>query len=309
MQISILTRLGFEYRQEKIIVPSYRYFDVNSPIDLAEEIIRIYGYNNIKPQALNEKSKTNLVTTADWENQRLLANRLIRQGYSEVLTYSFVPKKYITDINPKTLVEVDNPLSEDYRYLRPSLIPLMVDAAEKNTWAKNISIFEIGNVFTNNKEETKIALVSTQPIGFLPHAKVIEKNNDLFSNRLKYYIWEGHVNEIIKIVPENNVKKTQSNSTYRNFSKLPPAVRDISLIIDKNISVEQVKHNIEMNKNVLVAELFDIFENEKIGSNKYSLAFRIILDNPIKTFTSAQTDNIINNITTGLIKEFQAQIR
>ena len=139
-------------------VPTFR-LDINIPEDLIEEIGRLYGYTNIPsifPMASLIPPERNL--DIFWED--VVKNILKEAGFTEVYNYSFCSKKDIDlfQFNQKkgALIEIENPTSFDYQYLRPSLIAnLLKNVATNQSFFREIRIFELGKVFQNKKLREK----------------------------------------------------------------------------------------------------------------------------------------------------------
>ena len=129
-------------------IPTFRP-DLAITEDLAEEIGRIYGFDNIKARipkvsAIPPQRNDNVF----WEE--LSKNILKEAGFAEIYNYSFVNEKMVEvlSLNKKKIIEIENPTSVDYKYLRPSLIPnLLKNLKENLKYFKNIEIFELGNVY------------------------------------------------------------------------------------------------------------------------------------------------------------------
>ena len=159
--INILKRLDFKITgvrplQIEVEVPTFR-LDISIPEDLIEEIGRIYGYQRIKatfPTVSLIPPKRNL--DIFWED--LTKDILKEVGFSEVYNYSFVSKNdvEIFRYKNKEIVEVENPTSFDFQYLRPSLIPNLLKNIEKNFRSfAEIKIFELGKIFKKDFKEKK----------------------------------------------------------------------------------------------------------------------------------------------------------
>jgi len=140
-----------------VVVPTFR-LDVSIPEDLIEEIGRIYGYDKIKavfPIASLIPPPKNL--DIFWED--FAKNILKEAGFCEVYNYSFISPQQLSTFNfhPKTeTIEVENPLSEEQKYLRPSLIPnLLKNVRENQKNFREIRIFELGKIFKKPKEEKR----------------------------------------------------------------------------------------------------------------------------------------------------------
>jgi len=166
---NILKRLGFRCNEERaryieVLVPTLR-LDISIPEDLIEEIGRIYGYQKIKavfPVAALIPPKRNF--NIFWED--LTKNILKEASFTEVYNYSFVSEKDIRRVpigmgeldQPKSaLIEVENPISLEQEYLRPSLIPnLLKNVAKNQKNFREIRIFELGKIFQAPRIEKRM---------------------------------------------------------------------------------------------------------------------------------------------------------
>ena len=153
--INILKRLNFQLaelrtRHVEVKVPTFR-LDVSIPEDLIEEIARIYGYDKVPsvfPIAALIPPKRNL--DIFWED--ISKNILKEAGFTESYNYSFVSEKDKNIFGDNNLIELENPLSQDFKYLRPSLMPNLLKNVQKNQKKfEKIKIFELGKIFRNNK--------------------------------------------------------------------------------------------------------------------------------------------------------------
>jgi len=155
----ILKSLGFEvedFSQDilDVKVPTLR-IDVSIPEDLIEEVGRIYGYEKIPPvlpKATLVPPQRNLEIF--WEE--FSKDVLKEAGFSEVYNYSFISKKKaeIFDFNLRELLEIENPLSENQKYLTPSLICNLLENVKSNfRFFDEIKIFELGKIFKKEKKK------------------------------------------------------------------------------------------------------------------------------------------------------------
>jgi len=156
--ISILESLGFKIisSSKEIIhclVPHWRYSDINLPEDLIEEIARIYGYHhlpsNLLPNLVTEEGKDNLFEWTD-----LAKEALKFWGFTETINYSMVSEQLLKnwEIKPEDCLRIANPLSDEWIYLRTSLIPSLLEVVNKNKKAKS-KIFEMGNIYLPQSKE------------------------------------------------------------------------------------------------------------------------------------------------------------
>ncbi|MFH1551301.1 MAG: phenylalanine--tRNA ligase subunit beta [bacterium] len=166
----ILEELGFVCKKVnlkqgvmEVIVPTRR-LDVSIPEDLIEEVGRFYGLEKIT----SELPSAVLIPTQKSEDliyQNKSKDILIDIGFSEVYNYSFVGEKEISIYSNKPrLIELDNPISQEQKYLRPSLmLNLIKNIRENKKYFEEVRLFEIGRVFKNElsksnvKEEKRLA--------------------------------------------------------------------------------------------------------------------------------------------------------
>lgn len=159
---NILEKLDFKVKFKvkiknfNVIVPTFRQ-DISIQEDLIEEIGRIYGYEKIPsvfPVASLIPAKRN--EEIFWED--MVKNILKEAGFTEVYNYSFIGDDEAKNFHyqEKELVELENPISQDHKYLRPSLIPNLLKNVQKNQKHFNkskIRIFELGNIFGKEKRQ------------------------------------------------------------------------------------------------------------------------------------------------------------
>lgn len=152
--VSILEKLGFPtiVKNRKTIVstvPHWRYEDISISEDLVEEIARVYGYFNLPSEML--EGQIPLKTQNETDNfTDKIKSALKYWGFSESHSYSLISKNDLENlhINPETCLKVSNPISEDWVYLRPTLITSMLKSVAKNqNLFFDFSLFEIANIY------------------------------------------------------------------------------------------------------------------------------------------------------------------
>jgi len=156
----ILTSLEFKVSGENILkieVPSHR-MDVNIPADLVEEIVRVYGYENLPSTLLND------VLPPQHMNQKLdgterVRDVLVASGMDEIITYSMMNPmdearlRLEKDIDLTKFVPLKNPLSKERSHLRRSLLPGALGTARSNLrFLAKVVTFEVGSVFHPHQE-------------------------------------------------------------------------------------------------------------------------------------------------------------
>ena len=136
-----------------IKVPAYR-VDVQRPCDVVEDILRIYGYNNVE---IPTQLKSSLVIKGDEDQKHKLANlvseQLVGEGFNEILNNSLTKGAYYGENNH--LVRIMNPLSTDLNVMRQTLLFGGLESIEHNAKRKNgnCRFFEFGNVYFFNPEK------------------------------------------------------------------------------------------------------------------------------------------------------------
>lgn len=150
----ILSKLGFECKIAdkfiKITIPSWRY-DVSIKEDIVEEIVRIYGYDKL-PQTPLPAANISRIIPKDQRRATDIKRLLASVGYTEVVTWSFMDsKKAKLFSNIKDELILQNPISSDLDYMRPSILPNLLKVASNNLNRsfQNFSLFEFGPIFEN----------------------------------------------------------------------------------------------------------------------------------------------------------------
>lgn len=287
--ISILKRLNFKVKLDgerlEITVPLYRE-DMEDYPDIAEEIIREYGYSHIKPTLLATSSITNGGRNFYQEKVESLKNLLIGCGFNETITYSFVSEKDLTQFgfDGKNAIKLLNPLSEDIAVMRTSLLPSTVKAVVYNLNRKN----ESGRLF----ELAKVYLSDQQPLKTLPEERerlslaVFGENEDFFT-----------LKGIIELILQQFCFGKNINYTQCDMSCMHPT-RSANIIIDgQNVGFlgqinPAVLEEFGSDKPVYAAELD--YENIKNYLNDK------IVYKPISKFPSVERDIAIisdDNVT------------
>ena len=149
----ILLALGFALDGETIIVPSWR-GDVEHYSDIAEEVARFYGYNNI-PDTLSNGLTARRGLTDIQQTENLLGSVCRAAGYDEIITYSFISPTYYDKIDlPKDSplrdsLKILNPLGEDTSIMRTTTLPSMLEILTRNYNFRNKSakLYELGRVY------------------------------------------------------------------------------------------------------------------------------------------------------------------
>lgn len=144
--------LEIEVDGDTCISPSFR-IDLERPADLAEEVTRIYGYNNIPSTVI--KGIANASLTPKQKFRRTLENATVAVGCYGILTYSFISPKYFdkialpADSSLRKTVVISNPLGEDTSVMRTTTLPSMLETLSLNYKNRNaaVALYEIGKEY------------------------------------------------------------------------------------------------------------------------------------------------------------------
>ncbi len=170
--LDILTRLGFEPQGSgdvvKVKVPSWRP-DVDGKADLVEEVMRIHGVDNIAPQPLGAHDAVNgRILTVLQVRTRAAKRALAVRGMMEAVTWSFIPAKHAELFGGgQTVLKLANPIAADMSDMRPSLLPGLIAAAQRNAdkGIGDVALFEVSGTYEGDgaDQQRRVAAGGHQP--------------------------------------------------------------------------------------------------------------------------------------------------
>ncbi len=188
-----LQRLGFETTEERgvIKVPSWR-GDVKRMADLAEEVARFYGYNNI-PTTLMRGQTTQGGYSPTQQVERTLGAACRAMGYDEIITYSFISPTYYDKIGwgaeepRRESFKILNPLGEDTSIMRTTTLPSMLEILTRNYnyRNKNARLYEVGRIYLPGGED-----------GLADERKVLSMG--AYGGEMDFFSLKGAVEAILK---------------------------------------------------------------------------------------------------------------
>lgn len=378
--INILKDLDFEIiKQEneniEVAVPTNR-VDVLRDVDVYEEILRIFGYNNV---AMPEKSntvypeKTGLVLH---ELKKKLSDFLSAKGFNEIMCNSLNGMQWYEKSKAFALdkiVEVNNPLSRELNVLRATMLHGMLQSIAYNV-NRNVSdlrFYESGKIyFKESSDKTKavtkrfsetnvlsfaltgnnypenwkyksentdlfdIKSVLTSVFKYFGVNEVISEKNDIptyFTYGLSFNINEKSIAHIglvdSKIASLSDVdlpvwfaeinldllleELRKKEFKYKSISKYPTVRRDLSLLVDSNVSFEAIqKAAIDVDRKILKkVNLFDVYIDKKLGNEKKSYAVSFMFGRDDRTLTDNEVDSTMQKISQNIINVTKALIR
>lgn len=269
--LEILTRLEFKLINEKdekieneiegkifAISPKYRN-DVSRVEDLAEEVIRFYGFDKLV------STLPTVMPLARRVNQKLINKNSIKMflkslGYNQIINYGFISDKDMqkVKISKEALIEVINPLSQDYNVMRSSAVPSILNTIKLNENRKNtdLKIYEIGKVYTDKENILNGNLPTEEDVLVMAmtNKKAKEKANYLEN---PIYIFKSQVIKLLNILglPDVAVFQTNTNLMYHpgkyiEFKKGNDVIAMFGMInpkLNKEFDIKQEVYIFELN--------------------------------------------------------------
>ncbi|WP_424983928.1 phenylalanine--tRNA ligase subunit beta [Maritalea sp. S77] len=176
---AVLTRLGFWVAGSgdvvKVAVPSYRP-DIEGKADLVEEVMRIVGVDNVPVDPLPRLTSVAPKMLTTIQNRRRIARRaLAARGYNEAVTWSFISEKEAVAFGGgQDELKLENPISAELSDMRPSLLPGLLAAVNRNTnrGTADLSLFEVGQVFKSAAPDGQSSFAAGVRAGLDTHGQV-----------------------------------------------------------------------------------------------------------------------------------------
>lgn len=371
----LLARRGIEVasvgEDELVVQTPWWRFDLHKAVDLAEEVAQMVGLDAI-PEATPAAALGGSAKDDCYIPQEETRHLLMSLGLDEVMNYTMWSQQQClagTSLQPEQLLQVSNPISIDTAFLRPTLLPGLLQVVAHNVARSqhDLGIFELGRVFTleNGKpvERLQAGIALTGCLhperygkekavaadfydlkgiveGFLDAsglkcfhrceagdhpafekgvcARFVAKNK-------KELAWLGAVASplvkgirlrnplFIALIDVEAVRNAPHPSKkYTELAHFPGVQRDISFIAPVSLTNQQVIDAVKSLKIEKVAEvaLFDLFEDEKVlGAGKRSMAYTITYQDPTKTLTDDEVNQLQERLRQGLVKKLNVELR
>jgi phenylalanyl-tRNA synthetase beta chain len=361
----ILEGLGIVIEQQVdsewlLAVPPYK-VDVTREADVIEEILRIYGFNNVALRPHNAASFLSPFPNPDPEVVRhKVASLLSGQGFSEILTNSLTNSQYFekADAPVESLVRILNYNSQDLNVMRPTLLHsgLEVVRHNLNRRQRDLKLYEFGRTYQRTaagkyQEKTVLGLWLTgaataetwqhpsqkatfhdaagavqQVLAALGHAQPAPQptQHPYLAGGLTLLVQNqpvGHVGavspQVLKRLDVSQpvwyaeldwewlLKKYKATLTARELPKFPEVRRDLSLVVDKGVTFEQLRTIAQKTEKKLLQGLnvFDVYEGDRLEAGKKSYSVSFTLQDPTQTLT----DQAIDQVMQRLIQQFEKQ--
>ena len=314
--LDILDKLNF-VTDKLIKVPSFR-SDIQHQNDLAEEVARVIGYDQIKPVKFEAKlNKSN-----EDKNENKLKQFLKNKGFYEVINMPFVKNS-----KDSSLI-IDNPLDSNRNSFRSELTGSLLSNLEFNERRQqdSIKIYEISDVYSNKDDlsyEKRLTIIVSgrQGFNFMEFSKKLDKNYlvDIFEelefdsskyifsvdrnkidskSKNQIFVFDMNFDEFINEINLENIELDNEIKfhKYKDISDFPSTTRDISFSIKNIKDLNEIENRILNYKNEYLKNsfIFDFYNNE--DKKVIKIGFRFIFQSNEKTLKDHEVDEQINNI-------------
>ena len=189
-------------------VPTYR-ADVRRPADIVEEVLRVYGYNNIPTGNKLNSSIPDTIKNKQYRLQTRIAQQLVAQGFYEIYNNSLTTPKHGYDVD--SMVQILNPLSSELSVMRTNLIYGMLEAVQfnSNRQQQNLRFFEFGNSYHKTSNGTN--QVST--LGLIVTGNQLQNSWTSTEQKSDFFFMKGVVNALLDRLGLN-AKETPSKNPF-----------------------------------------------------------------------------------------------
>ncbi len=348
------------------IIPPYR-VDVTREADVIEEILRIYGFNNVElPHYLSSDYLAEFSETTPDKLQKTVSELLVSNGFYEIITNSLTKPNYAEDasfLDASNSVHILNKLSEDLGVMRQSLLFSMMEVALYNINHKqaNLRLFEFGKEYTLKGKKYG----ERNRLGILLTGKILDENwqksdlpssfhdlsgiahlvlNRLVREKISHRIIQdgrfaytieltidksvvGRLGEVDRQLTKkagirqniyfadldwDQIQRISNNSIiFREVPKFPEVRRDLSLVLSKQIPFEEIQELAYRKAPGFLKDvrIFDVYEGDKIDSDKKAYALSFILQDPNKTLEDKIIDKAMSKLMSAFESELNALIR
>lgn len=314
--VSILSSLNLSPRKIskdliEVLVPTYRN-DLRIEEDLIEEVARIYGYNKFPKTMPSGRIPTHTIAYfKDYKVEEKVKDFMKACGFSEIYTYSLVSEKELVNvgINPQDVLRVDNPVSREYEYLRPTLTIALRKAVLLNKPnISDINLFELGKVYLGKSVNEAVEAYFLSGIS---NSKSYREVKGVLENLLSELGVSDDPSVFIKpvedgIVFELNfsqlIEKVKRLKVYKPIPKYPPVIEDLAIVAPKTVKIGELIETIRAQSRLVV----EVSILDQFGDTK---TFHIVYQHPQSNLTTGEVAFLRKKILSSLQKKFNARLK
>ncbi|MDA8886670.1 phenylalanine--tRNA ligase subunit beta [Bacteroidia bacterium] len=325
-------------------VPRYRP-DVERPVDIYEEILRVYGFDNIPiPQKVNYIPSVIAKNTPNKIKSKI-SNYLSDIGFNEIMNNSLVASKYYTEDELAEAVHMLNPLSQDMNVMRLELVNSALTAVAYNVNRKNsnLKFYEFGKTYfkIDGKYSEKEVLQLTFSGNRHPEhwsTKAAKANEDELKAVAANILVKLNIapKQLERITQISSVSKAQMKThglkqecvtlaidwdaciqmasdkvSLKEIPVFPIVRRDLSLVLDKAVTYAEVQKITKqtLQQNLTDILLFDVYEGKPLEADQKSFSVAYFLYNPKKTMEDVEIDGLMAKLIANFETKLKAIIR
>ena len=250
--IEILDKLEIKVENDIAIAPYFR-MDLEFVADLAEEIVRFYGYDKLETTLI--KADTTLgVRNKEQRIEKKIKDVLVDSGFSEIYTYGFVSSKdleksKIKEDVIKSAITLMNPLSDEYKLMRPTTIPSMMQILALNNNKKNqdVKLFDLSRSYRNINNE-----VENDEVPLQENILTI----GMYGDDVDFYTLKGIIENVLEV---SNINRYEIEKETKNESYHPGRCANLKVGIDVIATSGEVHpevlENYDIEKRAYLAEV------------------------------------------------------
>lgn len=381
---SILSMLDIQVESDNadgmtVLVPTNK-VDVTRECDVVEEIMRIYGYNNIEFDERLNSCLSYAQKPNPHKIQNVIGNYLADNGFSEIMNNSLTKSEYYEnneDFSPANNVVILNPLSKELNIMRQTLLYSGLECVVYNLNHKilNQKMFEFGKIYRYNPEQVENSDVTKRyfeerHLSLFETGVEVPENWKLKSEKTDFYYLKARVMNILqrlrinlsRIAVEPATEKYYSHGialifkdsrkvlatvgqlskatlkrmdckqdvfyadinwelllkslpakdvVYAEVAKFPEVRRDLALVIDKNVTFDEIERIAFETERKLLKKvgLFDVYEGDRIENGKKSYAVSFVLQDKDKTLSDKQIEAVMAKLQKNFENKLGAKIR
>ncbi|MBI2430448.1 MAG: phenylalanine--tRNA ligase subunit beta [Candidatus Levybacteria bacterium] len=313
--IDILTYLNLSPKITKwiieVTIPTYRN-DLKIQEDIIEEIARLYGYNNFpKTMPIGEVPTKNPPYFKSYKLEERAKQFLVAGGFSEVYTYSLISEADLNSLGIDSInaIRVDNPVSREYEYLRPTIKSNLIKALYQNKANFNeINLFEIGKVY---KGKTVDKAEEYYVLSGISNNKTFYEVKGLLGRMFADLGTDYDPTENIEIIEDGvffeinfsaSLEKMQNKKVFSPIPKYPSITEDVTIIVNQKVKIGDIIQEIKKQSPLIIdVSLLDQFEDSK--------TFHIIYQHKEKNLTDEEVAKIREKIIKSLKEKFGVKLK
>ena len=250
--IDILEKLEIKVENDVAISPYFR-MDLTCLADIAEEIARFYGYDKLDSTLI--KADTTLgVRNKEQKITKKIRDVLVNSGLSEIYTYGFISEKDLEKSNisedvKKYAITLQNPLGEEFKLMRPSTVPSMMQilATNANKKNQNVKLFDISRNYKNTNHQVEDGEVPIQE-------DILTMG--MYGDDINFYVLKGIIENVLESISVSryDIEKEKNNKSYH-----PGRCANIKVGIDTIATIGEVHpevlQNYDIEKRAYLAEV------------------------------------------------------